>query len=286
MQPPQTQTSSLHPLHYSVVRVTTYAGDIPLETATAFFVNGQRDGQLRRALVTNWHVLSGRNPMSPGSIRHRKGGLPDNIRFGLHHPQSQPGVLTMEEVTVALYDDSGKATWSQHPTRGRDVDIGVLEFSSEVTGAFNIEGVNVIAGAYDMAIDLGSDAFIIGYPYGFSPFAQTPIWKRGSIASEPHIGIGDNDRVLLDATTRQGMSGSPVVLRASTHYLSESGEVRLAPGALRWIGIYSSRPTFEVQDEGQRSHNFAEIGYFIKAGAVIETLTNRTLAADRDTVPD
>jgi hypothetical protein len=59
-----------------------------------------------------------------------------------------------------------------------------------------------------MAIEIGNEVFILGYPLGFTHFVNTPIWKRGSIASEPHIETAETKfRVVIDATTRGGMSG-------------------------------------------------------------------------------
>lgn len=38
-----------------------------------------------------------------------------------------------------------------------------------------------------------------------------PVWKRGSIASEPLFNINLGPAILVDAVTRRGMSGSPVL---------------------------------------------------------------------------
>lgn len=276
-------------MHFAVVRLHVYAGDIQLETATGFFMAAERDGQQTHFLVTNWHVLSGRKPNDPGVIRHSPGGLPDNIRLSLHHANSAPGVLTMEEVTLPLFAEDGAAVWWEHPTLGRRCDLGVIDLRTQLVDRFRVETVGEVANSYDMAIRLGGEVFIIGYPLGFSHFARTPIWKRGSIASEPHIEDERSEgRVVIDATTRGGMSGSPVVLRAATHFLSESGEVRQAPGAMRFLGVYSSRPAFEEPGGAGPlgSEVTAEIGYFIKSGYVTDTMLGQTPAAAKGVVPD
>lgn len=47
---------------------------------------------------------------------------------------------------------------------------------------------------------------------------------------------------LIDATTRGGMSGSPVVLRQVGGYLTKSGGQVIMPGvSTRFLGIYSGR---------------------------------------------
>ena len=139
---------------FSVVRLHTYARDNALEVATGFFITGEREGEIRHALVTNWHVLAGRNPLQPTLTRHRSGAVPDSVRFTVHRLESEPGIVTIEEVTVDLYDSAGHATWSQHPSRGRLVDVGILEFGAEHVAGFNVQGVNAIASANDMAVRL------------------------------------------------------------------------------------------------------------------------------------
>jgi hypothetical protein len=53
------------------------------------------------------------------------------------------------------------------------------------------------------------DCFILGFPEGMIGAANTPIWKRGSIASEPY----QQHPYLVDSATRKGMSGAPVIAR-------------------------------------------------------------------------
>src|SRR5271166_3805241 len=89
-----------------------------------------------------------------------------------------------------------------------------------------------------MAIQIGNQVFILGYPLGFQHFIETPIWKSGVIASEPNLETPESrNRVVIDATTRQGMSGSPVIMRQKTHYLSERGNIIRHPNATRFIDL-------------------------------------------------
>lgn len=278
---------ALDPFAFAVVRLHVYAGEFELETGTAFFIRGVRDGVSGHALVTNWHVLSGRNPLAPGMIRHPSGGLPDNIRFTLHHATEDPLDVRLEEVRLDLYSNTDEALWCEHRNAGHRLDVGVIDLRDQLLGKFHVLGVNQLAEANDMAVQLGAEGFVIGYPHGFSPFANTPIWKRASIASDPHLGLeGDNDRVVIDSTTRPGMSGSPVVLRAATHYVSEGGALILAPGATRWIGVYASRPTFSTTEGGQEREVQAEIGYFVKSGAVAATLADHKPASSKHSLPE
>src|SRR5262249_45564785 len=145
---------------------------------------------------------------------------------------------------------------------------------------FNITGINEHETARDMSIQLGNRVLILGYPLGLSHFVGTPIWKAGTIASEPHLETPDSKgRVVIDATTRQGMSGAPVFMREKTHYLSEEGLIKKCANATRWIGIYASRPPIRAvamqEDEDRRP----EIGYFYKSGSVFEVIMKGSRAS-------
>jgi hypothetical protein len=68
------------------------------------------------------------------------------------------------------------------------------------------------------------------------------------------------------------MSGAPVVMRAKTHYIAESGEIKTQINATRWLGIYASRPALPAAipliDEDRR----AEVGFLYKMGCVHDAI--------------
>jgi hypothetical protein len=176
-----------------------------------------------------------------------------------------------QEQFIELYNNEGVAAWGQHK-RKNQLDIAVLNLRP-VVGRFHMLGVNEVATQDDMEIEVGNEVFILGYPLGFTHFINTPIWKRGSIASEPHVETADlNARVVIDATTRQGMSGAPVVMRAKTHYVTESGVVKCHVNASRFLGVYASRPNIAPAGDEVDEDRRAEIGFFYKSGCVEEVI--------------
>lgn len=64
----------------------------------------------------------------------------------------------------------------------------------------------------------GSELFVVGFPLNYGYNILYPIWKRGTVASETSF-----DTFLIDATTRFGMSGSPVVYRANSYTTNNNG---------------------------------------------------------------
>jgi Trypsin-like peptidase domain len=249
-------------------------------------------------LVTNWHVLSGRNASDPTKVLHTKGSLPNRLRLSLILKPDQPEYtipqepepqFLKQEQTIELYHQNGAATWYQHPMKNI-CDVGVLN-ASPFVGRFLINGINQIAQQNDMAIQTGNPIFILGYPLGFSHFIDTPIWKSGCIASEPHLETTEETglsggRVVIDATTRQGMSGAPVIMREKTHYLAENGEIKQHANATRWIGVYASRPNIPAAQVGPPDEDRrAEIGYLYKSGAVQRTIADGIRGPNFDELP-
>ena len=66
--------------------------------------------------------------------------------------------------------------------------------------------------------------------------------KTGHIASYPDIDSEtDRQAFLIDATTRAGMSGSPVVLRLDSYSKSDGSQVIAGGVATKFLGIYAGR---------------------------------------------
>jgi hypothetical protein len=61
--------------------------------------------------------------------------------------------------------------------------------------------------------NVGSDLFIVGYPFSEFDEFKLPIWKKGSLASETFAIWNRKPAFLIDAASRRGMSGSPIIRR-------------------------------------------------------------------------
>ncbi len=95
-----------------------------------------------------------------------------------------------------------------------------------------------------LSLTPGMDVFVLGYPRGISGGGRFPLWKRGSIASEPDVNIDDLPKMYIDTATREGMSGAPVYAQEVGVWAPEGK--KLPDGAMfgrghRFIGIYSGR---------------------------------------------
>jgi hypothetical protein len=89
-----------------------------------------------------------------------------------------------------------------------------------------------------LRIRVGMEVFILGYPFGASPPAF-PVWKRGTIASEPDLARLTQGYYLVDTASRPGMSGAPVILRSWTNDFIEGGMRALSDNpATNLIGLF------------------------------------------------
>lgn len=218
---------------YSVatVPITMLFQTTELASGTAFiWVSGEQ-----HFLVTNWHNVSGKDPRTG---KHLSKTLAEPDRFmGLWNSKGQLGSKFQYEVRVR--DDEGRPMWWVHPKYGNRVDVIALPIIP-VTDA-DMHPINMMPNTKEMRVAIGYDVFVLGYPFGIGSSAL-PIWKRGSIASEPELIAANDPHILIDTASRPGMSGSPVILRKWDGYSDNNGNTYMGAGdATRLIGVYSGR---------------------------------------------
>lgn len=182
--------------------------------ATGFFV--RTPGAI--LLLTNWHVVSGLDPANP-SQQIRQKPSPHYLKVTV-----QGNNRHLTELTVPLYDQEMKPRWFVHPDR-HDVDLAIIEFPESAATYFKFYDIHAVEDDEDIDEVVGRDVFVVGYPFsreelreGFGAEAPyfLPVWKRGSIASEPALRLADRV-VLIDALSRAGMSGAPVLMAKDSH---------------------------------------------------------------------
>jgi hypothetical protein len=235
-------------LSLAPVYIRLLFGEQYLANATAFL--WRQAGQ--PFLVSNWHNFSGRKPpekesRDDGDPLSATGGIPDRVEcvfYKSHHSNGQPvqkgGMVAVTE-TFLLVGEDGRPRYLEHSFFRGGVDIAALPITLHehvVTHYLNEM-------EFDEALHFyaGQEVFIIGYPFGLITNSPLPIWKRGSIASEPHALIGGYRKTFVDTATRPGMSGSFVIAQHNG-LLNPGGEITGASiiGTTRkLLGIYSGR---------------------------------------------
>lgn len=240
--------------------------------ATGFFLKKNSNWML----VSNWHVLAGRNNVD-GQPRHSHGATPDECRFYVAGYLGDKMAWFPRVVNLGdAYNKS--ATWLEHPIEGQDVDIAVLPLGSIDVG-FAKDLLDPTGYDPNMAVDLGAEVFLPGYPLGLAAAGKMAIWKRASIASSLEFGEGINRFIYVDTATREGMSGSPCLAISNwRHYSRVPGTTKLKvverPLSSRLLGIYSGRKNPSDSFE-------AQIGIVWRENLIFETIAGETPATVR-----
>lgn len=228
-----------------VIPIRLFCGGCELGTATGFLWSHHE----KVFLVSNWHVFSGRTPRT-GQPISKEGAVPDMISF-LHF-----NVVKSEtdEFSLPIHTDRGDATWIEHKQLGQNADVAALDVSNLVKDRVfgNIRGrqfqfcLNTLDQVDDALLQIANDLFILGFPLGLQPSAFLPIWKRASVASEPDYPINGLPCFYVDTATREGMSGSPVLLRTGRYQRRQDGNgtgfySSMSGDITQFVGIYSGR---------------------------------------------
>jgi hypothetical protein len=222
-------------LSLSTIPITPFFNDFQLPEATGFV---WRRGD-RFYLITNWHVAAATNIFTNRLIL-KSGARPNRFRCSFI---IRVGELERETFDIRIRDENDEPLWLVYPAQHmRAVDVIAIPLDVDaLKGKVTLLPVNELAPGR-IAIMIGMDVFIIGYPFGSGPPAF-PVWKRGSIASEPDLVKMSTGYYLIDTASRPGMSGSPVILRSWKGHVMESNTfMAMTDGPIdRFIGIYSGR---------------------------------------------
>ena len=231
-------STNFEPLSQTSFYVETFKSGKSIAKGTCFFVV-RND---KTFLITNWHIVTGQNPKTKDYLGFYAVS-PDRLVVKIYKNQD---ILELVDFEVRLTDTTENKLWLEHPTEKENIDVVAIPveipndkliFSPETfIEPFN-EETNVL---------VGKDVFILGYPFGINGDNIFPIWKRGSIASEPIVNIDGLPKLYVDTATRPGMSGSPVIYMEKR----QVGIGDAPPGTLgakfsnrlmQIVGVYSGR---------------------------------------------
>jgi hypothetical protein len=207
---------------------------VPGATGTAFFYKANDI----TFLITNWHNVTGIDPLT-GKALHTKGLLPNLLR--IHYKQwgdAAKTALRSQFYDLPLYADNNPV-WFEHSNRGA-VDVVAVPLSLDSFPGFANECINTVPQEAGLEVYAGMDCVILGFPEGLIGAANTPIWKRASIASEPY----QQHPYYVDSATRKGMSGSPVIARHTGIFGMRGGKMtgkEIIGTVEKFVAIYSGR---------------------------------------------
>ena len=256
-------------------------GDVEFP-ATCFF--------LRRGteyfLVTALHVLTGRH-WQTGSLLSKEGLIPERFTYLFPYyklvPPTQHQIGWDRIVLEPFGENEEVAPWLVHPILRERADVGIIplgntpqKFLEAALAAGKATASEVFAFEWNDVTHLpssaGDDVQVIGFPENIKHGSEFPIWKRGSIASEPDLPVDGLPYTLVDTGTRSGMSGSPVVRRIPAGIGSHGAPGNFAffpEPRVELFGVYSGR--FGVDELT------SQLGIVWKRSVISEILATPTL---------
>jgi hypothetical protein len=210
-------------------------------------------------IITNGHCVTGVNPENNKRLSSHA-GYPTSVRIsfkvamtvteeGRHIATERPVFnkdmvlsdrLGQFEFSIYLDDDYTQPRWYIHPEHGYNIDVVAIPLTSrdKINEAFIIRPINHYI-SNEVVPHVTDEVYILGYPFGITDAIELPIWKRGSIATEPSFFYKGLPRMLVDTATRPGMSGSPVIL-AKRGIINVKNDWYIG-AQHEFIGIYSGR---------------------------------------------
>lgn len=230
-------TVTLNPISYCSlpIRLINYDSGAEISTATGFWYKIDKTYYL----ITNWHNVTGVNPITKDRMSEYAAS-PTGIMIPVIK-QTRP-YLQWAEIKYALYDKKEKPKWLLHPVHKEKVDVVVMKIGENDAG-YTMKAVNEIE--FDnFKPEVSDDVFILGFPHGLSGGSKFPLWKRGSIASEPDIDMDKLPKMLVDTASRPGMSGAPVIFKRQGIHGLVNGQMRgdsIIGEIASFCGIYSGR---------------------------------------------
>ena len=187
-------------------------------------------------LVTNWHIVTGRDPDTGKPMSTTGAADPDAIGIWLHDANR---LGSWHRTIEPLIDTTtGNRLWKEHP-RGRQIDVICLALKPSVD--IKVYDLDTSLAHTDLVLVPSEPVSIVGFPFGISAAGKFPIWKTGHIASDIDLDYNAKPVFLVDATTRPGMSGSPVFARRMGGHRSSNAMWNLGGNAVRFLGVYSGR---------------------------------------------
>ena len=247
--------NSMKALFIECIFRNEYEEETILSTATGFLIRRNE----RIYLVTNRHVVTGKDNFTGKLLDLEKAGRPNELKVYLYNEiflEEDKIDWWANESYLPLYEtieiDEEKKLWMEHPIWKEKIDVIAMDITElcqrRCQALERVRKCRVDTALYEKELTILSkpkvtdEVWLLGYPYGYSSTASDgyfPVWSRGTIASEYEKKLC----VPMDA-----IHGSPVIQKI--------GDITFL------LGIYSGRTNLE-----------SDLGYVWKTQLIEEIIT-------------
>lgn len=280
----------------AVVHLSICRDDIKLAVGTGVFYKKNN----KSYIITAWHNVSGRHSETLESLSTNL-SVPNKIIATFSQQISQGEFNGCVKMSISLpLEKDGKPTYLIHPQGWPKVDVVAIpidltkEYLSEgslIDGKkINISTILKNQTSLGLSTDIvhiqdlelrykdiedysdylyaSEDIFIVGYPKGITDYTGQPIWKRATVASNPHLGWDGQEQFLVDCASKQGMSGAPAF------FYNLKGAIMLGNTQLRTSSPITIFHGIYVGRIGGTSEFEAQIGRVWKKKVIEEIIDN------------
>lgn len=210
-----------------------YRDNLRLGSGTGFIIRSKTQNYL----ITNYHVVTGRNPTNNQWLPNSSQITPNRIAILHNGPQLGTYLVKWE----SLMDGNWTPQWHQDSINNEIVDV--IELPLKDTTGISIFPVNYNQKADELTSSIvlqpTDRIYILGFPLGVRSAPALPVWKSGLIASEPDIDQEGKPIMWIDAVTFPGMSGSPVYFIASEFNTKDKGWIQSFGQVSIFVGVFS-----------------------------------------------
>lgn len=277
--------SKVDHISLSTTPVFLCKGEQVVSQGTGFFYAHQNSNRSVLYLVTNYHVLTGFPPLEG------KPPIGDNIAFQFHLSDIETGKV--KTIRLPLFAKNGKPLWIQSASCP-EADLAIIPIITALYQNCKVYCISAEWAKGKLKVRPTTQVTLVGYPYGYYDKENAlPIWKTGSIASEPKVDFEGKPLFLVDVSAFPGMSGSPVFAISYGMYETEEGDTTVG-GIRKFLGIYASmqmrrKEKFleEILHEtkvGVIDYESLELGHIWKADLILETVKSINIERYREEI--
>lgn len=228
-----TRKESVQSLYIELFNDTLLTG-----TATGFVIKSKT----QNFLITNWHVVTNKNPVTKEWLYPDFQITPNRIR--ITHNAKKLGNYTLRNEW--LIDPKSNITYKEFTTSKEMVDVVAIPLK-DTLGDIMFYPVDYLKDADSLLLQPTDRLFVLGFPRGIMSAPYLPIWKSGLIASEPDIAQENKPIIWLDIESFPGMSGSPVYFISDKLIFKNGDSVNLIGGYESFfMGVFSHGKNINV----------------------------------------
>ncbi|WP_421805419.1 S1 family peptidase [Flagellimonas sp.] len=212
--------------------IEVYSDTLFLGKATGFVIKPKTQNYL----ITNWHVVSNKDPQTKKWLNPKLPLSPNKIRI-LHNSKTLGEYIIKGET---LIDQAGLKKFKEFTTGKHTVDVVAIPLIDTIPNVKLYPVDYKKTTATDSILVMPTDrVFVLGFPRGISSAPALPIWKSGLIASEPYIDQEEKPIIWIDIFGYGGMSGSPVYLITDKLAYMNGDKAFLNATTTYFMGVFS-----------------------------------------------